>query len=161
MLCNRIYKYGHKKGKICGKSNCLLHDDYNGNLAIYLGLPDMFVKIAEKYKNTIDYIFLVIEFECSLNNHDTYNQLNFLKKMFDLINISCYELKKLYIIYVFLYMDTDFFNNNLLDIDLKKVLDQRLLYHMNLQTENSIEFSDYIKTNFVTGKKFINKYKNF
>jgi hypothetical protein len=157
--CEYTFIKGYKKGEKCLYENCVMHDEYGGNLARYLNLPKEFVNIAKKIK-IYDYFKFVGYLEDSYLIDNKEKLISICSNIVDIYSLYDNKARELLIIFLYIFLDTPLVRKHLLsDVRFKNVV------NIKLQTfdENPIasyRFKKYLMDNFVISKRFLSIKKN-
>jgi hypothetical protein len=163
LLCEYTFKTGLKKDTKCGKLNCVIHEEYDGNLGLFLDLPKRFLDFG-KFKG-FNYFTLVSVFnkaeKYELTKKEIVEYIKYILELHENLNDIKYRL--LLSIYIFRFLDID--HVNLLVVsnsNFKNVVDNKVLEFCNVPRTETIlkKYTKYCLTTFETGKKFLSKQKN-
>ena len=159
IICEHKFTSGFKKGQICLKYNCVNHDEYNCNLAWYLGLPANFCFFSKKIKKYTYFTLVNI-----LNNSEKYTIIELyliFKHLFMLFELQeTNNQKEIIIIYIYTILDEPTFMKELMaDSKFKQVIYTKLEI-FKLNTLYSSDFLSYMADNFTINKRFLSIKKN-
>lgn len=157
--CTHNFLSGSNKGKICMNYNCVIHDEYNCNLAYYLNLPKYFNHGSKKIKKEYFKLVSIIE-KCS--SFEVLESIVAFNYVMSKINES-YDIKarEILIVYLFMILDSpQFVKYTIEKIRFKKVLDEKIISFYVLNERSSPQFVKYIFKNFEPNKRFISRKKN-
>lgn len=157
--CTHNFLAGSKKGKICMNYNCVIHDEYNCNLAYYLNLPKYFNYASRKIKKEYFKFISILEKSSSFEIIEVVESFHYVMNKF----IESYDKKvrQLIIVYMFIYLDTSKCIKYLFqDLRFKKILDEKILSFYILDETTTPQFVKYISNNFEPNKRFLSKNKN-
>ena len=102
--CTHKFLTGSKKGKTCMSYNCVIHDEYNCNLAYYFNLPKYFNYASQKIKKEYFKFISIIEKSSSLEITELVDAFNYImNKFIESYNI---KVKQIIIVYIFIFIDT-------------------------------------------------------
>jgi len=162
LLCEYTFKTGLNKNAKCGKLNCMIHDEYDGNLALFLNLPIKLLHLGE-FKG-FDYFTLVSMFNkaerCELTKQKICEYILYLTQLHG--NIIELKYRILFSIYIFRFLDIDHVNLIIINRhnDFKNTVDMKLSELLSSKNTNNKNLRKYYSSTFETGKKFLSKQKN-
>ena len=163
--CKFQYKSGFKKNQVCGKYECLTHNEYGGNIAYYLGLPEIFIEICEYFKKEFYYFDHVYIFELSSKGLlERIEIIHYIRSLFTIIDNMQVEHRDIILIYMFIFLDTESSQTYIMNnAEFKNIADNKMLEFLNSIEIEQYFLKKYLKDNFVTGKRFfsINKNKEY
>lgn len=158
--CAHKFLTGSRKGETCLTYNCCIHDEYNCNLAHYLGLPKFFNFASKKIKKG-EYFTLVsiLEEASSYNKEQIANIFKHILYKFDELHSK--KIKEIFIIYIFIFLDTSQSIKHLIScFALKESFNSKIIYFSQKINGSSPQFTKYIINNFEPNKRFASIKKN-
>jgi hypothetical protein len=157
--CTHKFLAGSKKGKICMNYNCVIHDEYNCNLACYLNLPKYFNYASRKIKKEYFKLVSIIEKCYSFEILELIIAFNYVMNKINENYDS--KVREILVVYLFMILDSpEFVKYTNGKSRFKKVLDEKIISFYNLNERTTPQFVKYIYNNFEPNKRFLSRKKN-
>ena len=162
--CRAVISRGKNKGLECGRLECGFHY----NIADFLELPKYFRDVVEwnKYFFTPELYYKMMRDYKNLNTIEPDSKdvfVDIIKENLDLTHRSPKEAKQIIILNVYSLLDTPVSNFLINGPGFKKFKDSSDKKLVELFDDNKFKypiFSQYLRTNFESGKKFFSVEKN-
>jgi hypothetical protein len=160
-FCEYIFLNGDKKGTICKKSLCKIHDEYDCNLAMYLNL-NRYIYPSKKISKTSYFIFIK-NLKYLNNGANEEETMNFIKLLMEFIYHNEHKgnsLAELLFIYLFKCIDTSSGYKYMLSNNKFKTTLYKKINDLCENVNASKVFKKYMLNNFIIGKRFLSIQKN-
>lgn len=158
MNCESIIKTGKNTGRVCNRTSCKIKGHTGCNLAKQLDLPFYYINVYNQnreYFDNLNYTDMYKKHSIIDKNIDCVEDIK--KLMFECFNVQGKDKKSFLMILVFKLLDTAnvnwFINNN--GKKTQNVVYFKITYYSEISTNELPEFSQYLKNNFETNKKYL------
>ena len=157
-LCNYIERTSDVC--LCSDDELLSHDNFFQNIILYLGIPYEYTMVQYGYAIDIDEYYIMVRMFENSNKRLKYNYTKYILYLTEKVStIELRELRLVYIIYIFMLLDTNYINEFIVSSNkyFKTIVDDKIAdFSIIVQDDLTI----YIKNIFEPKKKYVYKPKN-
>lgn len=158
MNCESIIKTGKNTGRVCNRTSCKIKGHTGCNLAKQLDLPFYYINVYNQNREYFDNLnYLDMYKKHSIIDKNNANMIKDIKKLgLECAAVEGTDKKSFLMILVFKLCDTVNMNQHINNHKrLQNDIYLKIKYYSEISTNIRPEFSQYLKNNFETNKKYL------